>query len=130
MVERSASILSKTTWTTQLVYSFNSDSPVSQADALSFVSTAATRIMYNTEDLVLGDDQIVSVEAALAGVTINPAKQILLDAEIGSLESGKSADFVILSQDISSATVVAKDIDSSWVRETWYKGVQKYMAPS
>jgi hypothetical protein len=28
------------------IYSFNSDSPVSQADALSFVSTAATRLMY------------------------------------------------------------------------------------
>jgi predicted amidohydrolase YtcJ len=108
-----------------LVYSFNSDSPVSQADALSFVSTAATRLMYK-DDKVLGQNQTVSVEAALAGVTINPAKQVMLDSEIGSLEKGKNADFVILSQDISSPTVDAKDIGSTWVKETWFKGVKKY----
>jgi predicted amidohydrolase YtcJ len=97
----------------ELVYSFNSDSPVSQADALSYVSTAATRLMYNEDGQVLGPDQTVSVEAALAGVTINPAKQVMLDSEIGSLEKGKNANFVILAQDISSLTVDAKDIDST-----------------
>jgi predicted amidohydrolase YtcJ len=109
-----------------LVYSFNSDSPVSQADALEFVSTAATRLMYQENGQVLGQDQRVSVEAALAGVTINPAKQIMLDSEIGSLENKKDANFVILAQDISSATVDAKDIDSTWVNETWFKGVKRY----
>jgi predicted amidohydrolase YtcJ len=110
-----------------LVYSFHSDSPVSQADALSFVRTAATRIMHDGCQ-VLGPAQRVSVEAALAGVTINPAKQILLDSRIGSLEVGKEADFVILAKDISSPAVVAEDIDSSWIKETWYKGVQRYLA--
>jgi predicted amidohydrolase YtcJ len=110
----------------ELVYSFNSDSPVSQADALSYVSTAATRLMYNQDGQVLGEDQIVSVEAALAGVTINPAKQIMLDNEIGSLEKGKDANFVILAHDISSLSVDAKDIDSKWVKETWFKGVKRY----
>ncbi|KAE9369126.1 amidohydrolase 3 [Stipitochalara longipes BDJ] len=112
----------------ELVYSFNSDSPVSQADALSFVSTAATRRMYKDGvlDGVLGQDQTVNVEAALAGVTINPAKQVMLDSEIGSLEKGKDANFVILTQDISSVTVDAKDIDSTWVKETWFKGVKRH----
>jgi predicted amidohydrolase YtcJ len=110
----------------ELVYSFNSDSPVSQADALSYVSTAATRLMYNEDGQVLGPDQTVSVEAALAGVTINPAKQVMLNSEIGSLEKGKDANFVILAQDISSPTVDAKDIDSTWVKETWFRGVKRY----
>jgi predicted amidohydrolase YtcJ len=82
--------------------------------------------MYNQDGQVLGEDQIVSVEAALAGVTINPAKQIMLDNEIGSLEKGKDANFVILAHDISSLSVDAKDIDSKWVKETWFKGVKRY----
>ncbi|EXJ72113.1 uncharacterized protein A1O5_04617 [Cladophialophora psammophila CBS 110553] len=114
----------------ELVYSFNSDSPVSQADALSYVGTAATRLMYNQDGQVLGPDQIVNVEAALAGVTINPAKQVMLDSEVGSLEKGKDANFVILAQDISSPAVNAKDIDSTWVEETWFKDVRRYARPS
>jgi imidazolonepropionase-like amidohydrolase len=70
------------------------------------------------------------MEEALAGVTTNPAKQILLDDEIGALEVGKYANFVILSQHISSPTVVAADIKSSWVNQTWYQGVMRYQAGS
>ena len=116
-----------------IVYSFNSDSPVSKADALSFVSTAATRLLYDNNDKstgqTLGSEQCVSVEAALAGVTINAARQILLDSEIGSLEVGKDANFVVLSQDISAASVNAGDISSQWVSETWFEGRNAYTAP-
>ena len=108
-----------------LIYSFNSDSPVSQADALSYVFTAVNRIMYPSGQQ-LGKEQCVSVEAALAGVTINPAKQILLEDEIGSLEVGKSADFVILSQNIASPTLDTTTILNDWVQETWFKGVNQY----
>ena len=115
-----------------VVYSFNSDSPVSRADALSFVSTAASRLLYDNEDKPtgkkLGPEQCVSVEAALAGVTINAARQILLDMEIGSLEVNKDADFVILSQDISAVSVKAEDISSQWVSETWFEGANVYTA--
>ncbi len=113
-----------------LVYSFNSDSPVSQADALSYVNTAVNRIMYPDDDQVLGKEQCVTVEAALAGITINPAKQILLSDTIGSLEVGKSADFVILSQNISSPTLDTTKISNEWVQETWYKGINRYTRSS
>ncbi|KAJ4012491.1 hypothetical protein NW752_008188 [Fusarium irregulare] len=110
-----------------LVYSLHSDSPVSQADGLSYVRTAATRLMYEktpdeNPERVLGGDQIVTVEQALAGITVNPARQILLDNEIGTLEDGKDANFVVLSQNITSSSLDAKDISSDWVLETWFKG--------
>ena len=110
-----------------LVYSLHSDSPVSQADGLSYVRTAATRLMYEktpneNPERVLGGDQIVTVEEALAGITVNPARQMLLDSEIGTLEDGKDANFVVLSQDITSSSLNAKDISSDWVLETWFKG--------
>jgi hypothetical protein len=117
-----------------VVYSFNSDSPVSKADALSFVSTAASRLLYDNSDnptgQQLGPEQCVSVEAALAGVTINAAQQILLDKEIGSLEAGKDANFVVLSQDISAVSVKPEDISSKWVSETWFEGANVYTASS
>ena len=118
----------------EVVYSFNSDSPVNRADALSFVSTAASRLLYDNSDTPtgqrLGPEQCVSVEAALAGVTVHAAQQILLDKEIGSLEVGKYANFVVLSEDISAASVEAKDISSQWVSETWFEGANVYTAPS
>ncbi|KAK7429478.1 hypothetical protein QQZ08_004070 [Neonectria magnoliae] len=113
-----------------LVYSLHSDSPVSQADGLSYVRTAATRLMYieNSEkpEHVLGPGQRVSVEEALAGITINPARQTLLDNEIGTLEEGKSADFVVLKEDIASPSIDASDISSNWVQETWLQGRKMY----
>jgi len=82
--------------------------------------------MYQNNNQVLGPEQRVSVEAALAGVTINSAKWILLSDEIGSLEVGKSADFVILSQDISSSSLDPTTISNEWVQETRFKGVNQY----
>jgi predicted amidohydrolase YtcJ len=109
-----------------LVYSLHSDSPVSQADGLSYVRTAATRLMYEKSfenpGKVLGPEQRITVEQALAGITINPAHQILLDDKIGTLEEGKDADFVVLSHDITSPLLDAQDINSDWVLETWFQG--------
>jgi imidazolonepropionase-like amidohydrolase len=62
------------------------------------------------------------VEQALAGVTINPARQILLDDKIGSLEEGKDANFVLLSHDVTSPLLDAQGIGSNWVLETWFQG--------
>ncbi|KAM5345991.1 hypothetical protein ACJ41O_011852 [Fusarium nematophilum] len=120
-----------------LVYSLHSDSPVSQADGLSYVRTAVTRLMYNKsreeeeeeeeeEEAVLGPCQTVTVEQALAGITINPARQILLDHVVGTLEKCKSADFVVLKEDIASPLIDAKDISSDWVLETWFRGCRRY----
>jgi imidazolonepropionase-like amidohydrolase len=36
-------------------------------------------------------------DAALRALTINPAKMMHLEERVGSLESGKDADFVVLS---------------------------------
>ncbi|HEY6227934.1 MAG TPA: amidohydrolase family protein, partial [Verrucomicrobiae bacterium] len=58
-----------------------------------------------------------SDEEALKFVTINPAKQLRIDKRVGSLESGKDADFVIWSKSpLDSGTVCL---------ETWIDG-KKY----
>ena len=54
---------------------------------------------------------------ALAFVTSNPAKQLGIEARVGSLETGKDGDFVVWSGDPLSTTTVAL--------ETWIDG-RKY----
>jgi len=56
----------------------------------------------------------MSREGALKALTINGAKQMRLDARVGSLEPGKDADFLILDGDPLSAY--------SHVMETWVEG--------
>ncbi|MBL9150473.1 MAG: amidohydrolase family protein [Phycisphaerae bacterium] len=55
---------------------------------------------------------------ALAFVTINPAKQLRIDARVGSLEPGKDADFVIWSA--NPLSVYAR------VDETWVDGARRF----
>jgi hypothetical protein len=67
-----------------VVVSFNSDS---NELARRMNTEAAKAVKYGN----------VSEEEALKFVTLNPAKQLMVDDRIGSLEVGKDADFVIWS---------------------------------
>jgi imidazolonepropionase-like amidohydrolase len=59
-----------------------------------------------------------SAEEALNLVTINPARQLGVETDVGSLEIGKSADFVIWSADPLSTAAVCE--------QTWIDGVQYF----
>jgi predicted amidohydrolase YtcJ len=52
--------------------------------------------------------------------------------EFGSLETGKSADFVVLDQDILKLADDGKadQIGKTKVLETWFRGKRVYAAPS
>ena len=102
-----------------LSFSFHSDSPVTDVYPLLYIKTAVNRLMYNSHK-TLGEDQRVDLETALRGVTINAAEHVLMGDEIGSLEVGKSADLVILGEDIRKAP--QERIDEIKVVETWLKG--------
>ncbi|KAK6356754.1 hypothetical protein TWF718_001096 [Orbilia javanica] len=113
--------------TTGAIYSFNSDSPVTDADPLLWVGTAISRRVYNS-NTILGTAQRVGLEDALKGVTIYPAKQILWDNEVGSLEVGKFADFVVVSRDLRCFDWEQKNTDEIKVLETWIGGERRYSA--
>lgn len=59
-------------------------------------------------------------EQALRGITIWAAKAAFQEKEVGSLEVGKSADFVVLNQDLMKIEETA--ILKSQVLETWSNG--------
>ncbi|KAF3919168.1 hypothetical protein ABW21_db0209579 [Orbilia brochopaga] len=112
--------------TYDLVYSFNSDSPVTDVNPLLWVFTAITRRIFKSLD-TLGKSQRVNAEQALRGVTSNPARQILQQNEVGTLEAGKHADFVVLSGDprkFNWKTGVPENMPR--VLETWIGGVRRF----
>ncbi len=65
----------------------------------------------------------MSVEAAIRAQTLNAAWAQHEEADLGSLEPGKLADFVILEDDPRAAEPVA--ISEIAVSETWMDGVQR-----
>ncbi|WP_158501955.1 amidohydrolase [Vitiosangium sp. GDMCC 1.1324] len=84
-------------------FSFHSDAPVSVPRPLWFIRQAVTRETWTypelTQQHVLGAPQQISVRDALRAVTLDAAKEKELDPWIGSIEVGKVADFVVLSED-------------------------------
>ena len=72
------------------------------------------------------ESERVSVEQAMDIMTINGAKQLMMEDERGSVEKGKYADFIFLNKDISSC---AKDeIHSAEVETVYFEGVEVYNA--
>ena len=68
----------------------------------------------------------VSVETAMDIMTINGAKQLQMENERGSIESGKYADFIFINKDISSC---AKDkIHEGVVKAVYFEGKEVYTA--
>jgi len=102
--------------------SYHSDAPMTEPDPLLAIQTAVTRRTASGQ--ILGGHQRVSVDEALRAMTIDAAYQINLDEEVGSLELGKRADFVLLAQDprhVAPETLAAIKICGTWIdgREVW-----------
>ena len=75
----------------------HSDSPVTPMGPLHVAWCAVNRL--TPSGRVLGENQKISVEAALHAITLGPAFTLKLDHEIGSIETGKKADFAVLGED-------------------------------
>ena len=74
--------------------SLHSDLPMAPAAPLKLASVAASR--QSAQGNVLMPSEKLSPIAALRGITIDAAKMIQQEDSIGSIEIGKSADFVVL----------------------------------
>ncbi|MEQ9696008.1 amidohydrolase [Shimia sp. SDUM112013] len=75
----------------------HSDAPVTPLGPLFTAWVAVTRQTMTGH--VLGEPQRISVDEALYAITLGAAFTLKLDHEIGSIETGKIADFAVLADD-------------------------------
>lgn len=98
--------------------SFHSDYFMAPAEPLLLVWSAVNRINSNGE--VLASEEKVSLFTAMKAVTIEAAKSIRLEKEIGTITVGKKADFVLLAENpFKINPVKIKDIR---ILETFFEG--------
>lgn len=100
----------------------HADSPVVPMEPLRIVWSAVNR--KSTSGAVIGEAQRISPMEALAGVTIDAARQHFEQDKKGSLEVGKLADLVILSRSPLDAPAT---IDQIEVLETIIDGEPAYL---
>ena len=104
-------------------FTLHTDAPCSPPGALRLVQTAVTRVC-DIDKSVVGPDQAISVEEALRAVTSMAAHQIGQGDRLGSLETGKEADFVVLEQD--PFKVAPDEIMNIKISETWVAGEKTF----
>ncbi|ALE04456.1 hydrolase (plasmid) [Arthrobacter sp. ERGS1:01] len=103
----------------------SSDAPVADPRPLEAIQAAVTRVTRNGHKL--GPDNLrITAAQALAGHTINAAKTLGREADLGSLAAGKRADFAILSHD--PLTHAPEHLAGITVLETWVDGSCQYTA--
>jgi predicted amidohydrolase YtcJ len=76
--------------------------------------------------------QAVDIRDLIDAYTINGARFLHRDQVAGSLEIGKSADFIVVDRDILqlAGSGHADDIARTHVLKTWFQGKEVYVQPS
>lgn len=105
-----------------ITWTIHSDEMVTAMEPLRCIENAVTRTMWREPDTVLAPAERVSAGQAVRSMTSDAAWQCHSDHEIGSIEVGKMADFVVLDADPHAVDPSA--IHGIAVQETWLGGRQ------
>ena len=85
------------------------DAPVTPLGPLFTAWCAVNRL--SSEGRVLGPEECITVDEALRAITLGAAHTLHLDGELGSIETGKRADFAVLEDDPTAvAPETLKDV--------------------
>jgi predicted amidohydrolase YtcJ len=103
-----------------------SDAPVDTPDPRPFVNLqmAVTRAVAGRP--ALNPAQSLQLSEAVDAYTLSAARALDRESEIGSLQIGKSADFIVLDRDIF--TVPIDRVGRTRVLQTWFQGRRVYAA--
>ncbi len=107
-----------------------SDAPVLTKDPQPFVNMefGVTRARHGLRPM--SPQQRLDIRDLIDAYTLNGARALSRASEIGSIEPGKSADFIVLDQNIIGLADEgrAEQIGSTKVLETWFMGKRVYSA--
>ena len=119
--------ISPTGWVLQqqMMFGTHHDAPVALPDSMRVLSATVTR--KSRSGRVLGPEHRVPVATALKAMTIWPAWQHFEEDNKGSVEVGKLADFVILSD--NPLSVPPDELADITVLETIKEGITIYKRP-
>ncbi|MCX5495591.1 amidohydrolase [Kaistia dalseonensis] len=107
-----------------MIFTSHHDAPVANPDAIRVLSATVTRV--TRSGYVLGPEERVDTLTALKAMTIWPAIQYFEEASKGTIETGKLADFVILSA--NPLAVKPEELITLKVVETIKEGKSVYRA--
>ncbi|MCD4735237.1 MAG: amidohydrolase [Bacteroidales bacterium] len=97
------------------------DFPVEDINPLfTFYAAVARKDIYGNPENGFQKENSLSREETLKGMTIWAAKSGFMENEVGSIETGKFADFVVLEEDIMEAEL--KNIPNIKVKMTFLEG--------
>jgi predicted amidohydrolase YtcJ len=109
-----------------------SDAPVDTSDPRPFINMAmaVTRAIAGQPPLHAAES--VPIRDVLDAYTISGARHLHMDRDAGSLEAGKSADFVVVDQDILALADAghADTVARTRVLSTYFKGAEVYRRPA
>jgi hypothetical protein len=100
-------------------------------DLLASLEALVTRTdPWGNNDIVMGPDQIITLDQALRMMTINGAKVMQHEHERGSLEVGKYADMVVLSENLFDLVKAGRPdkISDAKVLKTIFEGEVSFAA--
>jgi len=105
-----------------------SDAPVDTRDPRPFVNMAMAVTRRLPGRPALNASQSVPIRDVIDAYTINGAQYLKRDQEAGSIEVGKSADFIVLDRDILNLadTGAADQISKTRVLKTYFMGIAVY----
>ncbi|MFK7858733.1 MAG: amidohydrolase [Granulosicoccus sp.] len=103
-------------------YTIHSDSPVTPISPMQMLWSASER--QTTSGYLIGEGERVSRLRALRALTIDAAWQNFLDHDRGSIETGKLADFVVL----SGNPLTQRDVRDISVSQVWIGGKRRLSA--
>lgn len=114
----------RSAWDRGMPFTLHNDAPVVPPDMIRLIWATTNR--KTRSDQVLGADQRLTTFEALSAVTRMAAYQNFEEAEKGTLEVGKLADLVVLSE--NPLRMDAADLLELEVQQTWSRGVPVFDA--
>lgn len=108
------------------VLTAGSDAPVDSRDPRPFenIEQAITRKFDDVDASAINADEALDIHSILRAYTINGARAMSQAGEVGSLETGKKADFIVVNANLVELAESdrADEISDVKVESTWFDG--------